>query len=362
MKKLITSALLLLLTVASYAQCPTNPSVAHPDTVELGLQIQKVIDFTRIETRYNSTTGIVDTFLVIPGCCFVFNHDLRIPANDTTGVHLSANGSTMMVPDYYYVEVEGCLLEAYDSKEEFYLVSATQYPYEVRGGKIDNILARGAYDYNPLDWERLKAAGQPSAYTFWSDTAQAWIPDTMPFFKPPMTCDDPYSDHVTGVTETYTDCYSSNNFLINGIGDGVFPAIIGINLPATQYDPGMYPNFYEHNFRKTGVAFEWTDDPAPDCCHDPVPATPANLKIRNTTLSWDTVSHAHEYYVYVEMAYTTDNGKKILGWYAPHLMTEVYGNAITIPALPVGIYRYSVSAENCAGESPRSEPTRKDNQ
>lgn len=361
---ILIMSMLVTTANAQSTGCPPNPSVAHPDTVEILLQPYQIIDYTHITVQWNPVTQIWDTMLVIPGACAVFKNHLRIPINDTTGVQLSPSGGNMRIPGYYYIRVNGCVITAYDDKEDFYLVSGLQYPYEFRGGKLDNILKRGAYDYNAAEWIWLKNLGQPSAYTMWSAADTAYVPDTMMWYTydtvlaryvpiEPMGCDDPWSNGVVGVTMTYTDRYSSNEFVINGIGDGVFPLTVAINLPATQYDPGMYPNFYEHNFRKTGTHFEWTDDPLPDCCpEDQPPAAPGKVQIiGNRTLKWDATANTEEYYVYARMAHTLPgNSNKVIGWHEWQEVTETELTEIPFPALP-GIWQYGVSSENCAGES-----------
>lgn len=362
MRNLLTT-LLLAAALGAAGQCPPNPSVAHPDTLDVGLQPYQILDYTRITLKPNG-----DTVLVIPGACFVFRRHLRIPINDTTGVNLAPDSSTMRIPGYYNIEVEGCTMEAYDEKQDFYLVSGLQYPYELRGGRIDRTLKRGAYDYNPLEWDWLKALGRQSDYTMYDSVEQAWVPDTMMWYVydstshayvglDPMGCDDPYSDHVVGVTMTYTDRYSSNSFVINGIGDGVFPLDMDIHVPATQYDLPMYPSDFHHNFRKTGLQFAWTDDPTPACCVDPVPQAPSGLKVtQQTRLTWQGSPGATSYVVWRAMA-----AKAPGGWYvssSPIAIGETVATSASLPIVP-GTYFYSVTAKTCAGQSAPSDPLRR---
>jgi len=297
-----------------------------------------IIDYTGIGfSNGHKTIGFT-------GACGVLGpDDLRLECNTLTGVTMSDDSAELHIPEYYEaVLINPCtgveLTSGY--KEDFYLTyDGLEFPYyyNARDNQIENWVQSGRY-YNSAEWDSLSHYG---------------IPDTMLAFAQIIRC-DPYDDCATCITKGRSDIYNNNDdLIIDSIPDGTYILKIAINLPATVYDPGVYPNYYQHLCKITGNVFEWTDI-MPICCNtDAIPYKPTGLDIQRNVLRWDPIPNTTSYKIYRALAYQAPGGWTV-GNQTPVFITEVINTNLTLPTTANGWYFYFVSAKNCAGESQTS--------
>lgn len=220
MKKLLL-ILMLFLCIKSDAQ-----EIAVDCTTDVYLPRMPIINGTHI-------TGTLEhRELVTPSSCGVLGpDDLRITCNPLTGVRLSDDQSNLFIPDYFEVAlINPCTgEEVWDGyKEEFYLVSGNPFPYYVYStGDTINVIDAGHFNYDTLEWDSLIMYGIPP-----KNLANRNV----------MCCVDPYDDCAVGVTAGRSDTYPTNYYYLDPDINGVYLMEVAINLPATVYDPGVYPN------------------------------------------------------------------------------------------------------------------------
>lgn len=318
MKKLLL--LLSLLTTNVFAQF-----VVPVCTTDVYLQSEPIDLYTHIE--YNSQGRKI---LYISGCCGVFGPDhLRLTCNDTTGVTRTPNGAFLHIPDYYeFVLINPCtgdeIGEGY--KEDFYLESqGDQFPWA-------NVNGQAVLSASPVEWARITQYGYPSQNLAFMGYVQNV---------------DPYNDCATGVSAGRYDCYNANSFDITDVPDGTYYLKVSINLPATVYDPGVYPNSYTRLCKITGGNFSWTDQLPPGG----IPSNPSGLTAamvqgsnKNVVLDWNQDASATEWivqkYVYKGSNAGSPSGAPYRADHHPYIITPGKGQ-----------WYFGITAVGCSGNS-----------
>lgn len=231
------------------------------------------------------------------------------------------------------------------------MTSDEQTPYtKDDGGAIHNVYTDPNSDlYSPQTWaDIISFATPPTSIVDVPYTEFGW----------------PGTDCATGFSAGYRWGYWG--WIPFNHPDGVYTVDISFNYPAGIVSAGAWPLTRTLWMWKHAGQITWLD--SLNCsprilssCTEPVPPAPQNITLSRTNLlGWDMVPGADSYTVYAQMAYQ-DHGWM---WYDSYtvIADDVVGNRFQIPTLPNTFWRFYVTAKNCAGVSPYSEPSKKDKQ
>lgn len=287
-------------------------------------------------------------------CCFsVGDTDLIImndPANGVRKVECGYYKDAWFIPNYVTVKIQDmCSGKTIitQGKNVFALQDRTSFPYCHGYYPLVNCV----YPYAEEDSLEYYSSKDPNRCNPIVSGIQKYNwPDTTLYNS--KYRQDLNTDSCTYLSRGNGDCYTGNNFIIDGLKDGYYNLILSVNIPARSTKlSDTYPRTITIPIRKynsTSVEIYPTV-----VFVKPVP--PINVIANSRSISWQQVQDANSYAVQRYIA----NGKNQGQEQGAEQYTQY--NYFIDNLATKGQYYWKVRSINCAGSSLYSNPSNREN-